>query len=381
MLIKNNSRINVNKLPVITIVLGTRPEAIKLAPIILCLKKINSIECRVVLTGQHREMVKQVMEIFKIQADNNLEIMQKEQTLGEITSKVLNGLSEEFAKFRPSLILVQGDTSTAFASALAGFYNKIPVAHVEAGLRSNNKLDPFPEEVNRILISQLADLHFCPTESACSNLRKNGIDKNIYLTGNTVIDSLRIISNRTTENISINTSIIHHRYLLVTIHRRENWGTNLKKIAKAILEITKNIKDLRVILPLHKNQIVRKPLEEILSQNKRIFLTEPFSYENLVFYLKNCTLVLTDSGGLQEEAPTFGKPLLVLRKTTERYEAIEAGVAKLVGTDTSKIVKETMLLLNNKNEYDKMSKVKNPFGDGYSSQRIIEKCLTFLETN
>ncbi|WP_288235943.1 non-hydrolyzing UDP-N-acetylglucosamine 2-epimerase [uncultured Prochlorococcus sp.] len=370
-----------NKLSVITIVLGTRPEAIKLAPIILSLKKINTIVCRVVLTGQHREMVEQVMEIFKIKADNNLEIMQKKQTLDEITSKVLNGLSDEFAKYRPSLILVQGDTSTAFASALSGFYNKIPVGHVEAGLRSNNKLDPFPEEVNRILISQLSDLHFCPTKSACSNLKKNGIDKNIFLTGNTVIDSLRLISNRITENTAQRIPVINYRYLLVTIHRRENWGENLKKIAKAILEITKNVKDLRVILPLHKNQIVRKPLEEILSKNKRIYLTEPFSYENLVFYLKNCTLVLTDSGGLQEEAPTFGKPLLVLRETTERKEAIEAGVAKLVGTDTSKIVEETLLLLNNKNEYEKMSKVKNPFGDGYSSERIIAKCLTFLKTN
>ena len=366
------------RLPRVTIVLGTRPEAIKLAPVIQEFRACKSLETRVVLTGQHREMVSQVMDLFGLSADLDLNLMTPRQTLTHVTCAALQGLRDDFQAFPPNLVLVQGDTTTAFAAALSAFYEQIPVGHVEAGLRTDNLLDPFPEEANRRLISQIAHLHFAPTRQSEANLQASGVVGRVLLTGNTVIDALLRMSERapTLSDLSIDWDA--QRVILATVHRRENWGERLKNIADGILRVLDSHPDTVLLLPLHRNPTVREPLQELLGDHPRVVLTEPLDYDRLVAAMKGCTLLLTDSGGLQEEAPALGKPVLVLRETTERPEAVEAGTARLVGTDPTTIHREASLLLENSEAYNAMAKAVNPFGDGQASGRILEAALELL---
>ena len=364
--------------PRVTIVLGTRPEAIKLAPVIQEFRACKSLETRVVLTGQHREMVSQVMDLFGLSADLDLNLMTPRQTLTHVTCAALQGLRDDFQAFPPNLVLVQGDTTTAFAAALSAFYEQIPVGHVEAGLRTDNLLDPFPEEANRRLISQIAHLHFAPTKQSEANLQASGVVGRVLLTGNTVIDALLRMSERapTLSDLSIDWDA--QRVILATVHRRENWGERLKNIADGMLRVLDSHPDTVLLLPLHRNPTVREPLQELLGDHPRVVLTEPLDYDRLVAAMKGCTLLLTDSGGLQEEAPALGKPVLVLRETTERPEAVEAGTARLVGTDPTTIHREASLLLENSEAYNAMAKAVNPFGDGQASGRILEAALELL---
>lgn len=366
--------------PLITIVLGTRPEAIKLAPVIRAFQQHEEFRTRVVLTGQHREMVSQVMELFALQADLDLALMAPNQTLTHVTCAALQGLQEEFGRNRPRLVLVQGDTTTAFASALAAFYEQIPVGHVEAGLRTNNLFDPFPEEANRRLISQLALLHFAPTERSAANLRASGVVGETVTTGNTVIDALLLMAETAPELVIDGLDWKHQRVLLATVHRRENWGERLQEIGRGFLAVLDRFPDTALLLPLHRNPTVREPLQALLGDHPRAFLTEPLDYDRLVAAMRGCTLLLTDSGGLQEEAPALGKPVLVLRRTTERPEAVDAGTARLIGTDSETILAETANLLEHEGAYEAMARAHNPFGDGYASERILATVRRFLAT-
>ncbi|MDG2215158.1 MAG: UDP-N-acetylglucosamine 2-epimerase (non-hydrolyzing) [Synechococcus sp. cluster2_bin.235] len=366
------------RLPRVTIVLGTRPEAIKLAPVIQEFRACKSLETRVVLTGQHKEMVSQVMDLFGLSADLDLNLMTPRQTLTHVTCAALQGLRDDFQAFPPNLVLVQGDTTTAFAAALSAFYEQIPVGHVEAGLRTDNLLDPFPEEANRRLISQIAHLHFAPTKQSEANLQASGVVGRVLLTGNTVIDALLRMSERAPALSDLRIDWDAQRVILATVHRRENWGERLQNIADGMLRVLDSHPDTVLLLPLHRNPTVREPLQELLGNHPRVVLTEPMDYDRLVAAMKGCTLLLTDSGGLQEEAPALGKPVLVLRETTERPEAVEAGTARLVGTDPTTIHREASLLLENSEAYNAMAKAVNPFGDGQASGRILEAALELL---
>ncbi|EDY39002.1 UDP-N-acetylglucosamine 2-epimerase [Cyanobium sp. PCC 7001] len=361
-----------------SIVLGTRPEAIKLAPVILAFQQAEDFRTRVVLTGQHREMVSQVMELFGLQADHDLALMAPQQTLTHITCAALEGLRHEFAQHRPDLVLVQGDTTTAFASALAAFYEQIPVGHVEAGLRTDNIFDPFPEEANRRLISQLALLHFAPTAQSAANCRASGVMGRILTTGNTVIDALLRMAERAPSLELEGLDWQRQRVILATVHRRENWGERLQEIGRGFLAVLDRFPDTALLLPLHRNPTVREPLQALLGDHPRAFLTEPLDYDQLVAAMRGCTLVLSDSGGLQEEAPALGKPVLVLRRTTERPEAIEAGTARLIGTASADILAEASALLTDAGAYEAMARAHNPFGDGQASGRIVEAAREFL---
>jgi len=364
--------------PLITIVLGTRPEAIKLAPVIRIFKETKKIDVRLILTGQHKEMVLQVLDLFNIKADKDINIMQIGQSLNDITCRSLQGLFEEYQENRPDLLLVQGDTSTTFSAALAAFYQKIPVAHVEAGLRSNEIMNPYPEEVNRRLVSQIASIHFAPTVKAKQNLIKNGALGDIFVTGNTVIDSLLTIAKENSK-LKINGICFNEKkFILATVHRRENWGEKLESISIGLKKIVDRFAGITLIIPMHPNLVVRATLQRILGNHPRIILVEPLDYKNLVAAIKECEFILTDSGGIQEEAPSLGKPVLVLRETTERPEAIEAGAAKLIGTGSIQIFEEASNLITNKELYESMSKKINPFGDGRASHRILEICLNKL---
>ena len=365
-------------LPLVTIVLGTRPEAIKLAPVILAFQQASQFRTRVVLTGQHREMVSQVMELFGLSADHDLALMAPRQTLTHITCAALQGLKEEFTNHRPELVLVQGDTTTAFASALAAFYEQIPVGHVEAGLRTDNLLDPFPEEANRRLISQLAQLHFAPTERSAANCRASGVVGEVLVTCNTVIDALLQMAEQAPRLDLPGLDWQGQRVLLATVHRRENWGERLGEIGAGFLELLERFPDTALLLPLHRNPTVREPLQALLGSHPRAFLCEPLDYDQLVAAMRGCTLVLTDSGGLQEEAPALGKPVLVLRRTTERPEAVDAGTARLIGTATGDIVAEASTLLSDSQAYEAMARAVNPFGDGQASGRIVAAARSFL---
>ena len=363
----------------VCIVLGTRPEAIKLAPVIQAFRAADDIHTRVVLTGQHREMVTQVMDLFGLQADHDLALMAPKQTLTHITCGALQGLQEEFERHRPDLVLVQGDTTTAFASALAAFYGQIPVGHVEAGLRTDDLFDPYPEEANRRLISQLALLHFAPTEVSARNLAASGVVGETLTTGNTVIDALLLMAQQAPPLQIPGLDVARHRLLLATVHRRENWGDRLQDIGRGFLEVLERFPDTALLLPLHRNPTVREPLQALLGNHPRAFLTEPLDYDQLVAAMRAATLLLTDSGGLQEEAPALGKPVLVLRRTTERPEAVDAGTAKLIGTDSADILRETALLLENSAAYEAMARAHNPFGDGQASGRILAASRAFLD--
>ena len=363
----------------VCIVLGTRPEAIKLAPVIQAFQQADDFNTRVVLTGQHREMVAQVMELFGLQADHDLALMAPKQTLTHITSGALQGLQAEFVQHKPDLVLVQGDTTTAFASALAAFYAQIPVGHVEAGLRTDNIMDPYPEEANRRLISQLAQLHFAPTEVSAANCRASGVVGEVCITGNTVIDALLLMAEKAPPFELPGLDFDKQRVILATVHRRENWGERLQEIGRGFLQVLERFPDTALLLPLHRNPTVREPLQALLGEHPRAFLTEPLDYDRLVAAMRGATLLLTDSGGLQEEAPALGKPVLVLRRTTERPEAVDAGTAKLIGTDAADILRETALLLENSEAYEAMARAHNPFGDGQASARILESCRRFLQ--
>ncbi len=360
------------------VIIGTRPEAIKMAPLILKLKKKKGLFTKVLLTGQHKDMVNEVMNIFKLKPDLNLQIMKENQSINDITQRILNGLQEEFKKNKPNLILVQGDTSTSFAAALAAFYENIPIAHVEAGLRTNNLLEPFPEEANRRLISQIATLHFAPTNSSKDNLLNSGITDNIIITGNTVIDALIYIAKKTEKEKMVNISLDNQNFILATIHRRENWGEPLKNICKGFKLIIQKYPNLKIVIPMHPNSKVREVLKSELKHFSSIILIEPLPYNEFVKVLKKCKLVVTDSGGLQEEAPALGKPVIVLRESTERTEAVECGTIKLVGTNSENIFHFTNLLLSNSSLYKKMASSINPYGVGDASAKIVEACNNYL---
>jgi UDP-N-acetylglucosamine 2-epimerase (non-hydrolysing) len=305
--------------------------------------------------------------------------MTPKQTLTHVTCAALQGLKEEFEQFRPELVLVQGDTTTAFASALAAFYEQIPVGHVEAGLRTDNIMDPYPEEANRRLISQLAQLHFAPTEVSAANCRASGVVGEVCITGNTVIDALLLMAEKAPPFELPGLDFDKQRVILATVHRRENWGERLQEIGQGFLQVLDRFPDTALLLPLHRNPTVREPLQALLGNHPRAFLTEPLDYDRLVAAMRGATLLLTDSGGLQEEAPALGKPVLVLRRTTERPEAVDAGTAKLIGTDAADILRETALLLENGEAYEAMARAHNPFGDGQASARILESCRHFLQ--
>lgn len=364
--------------PSVCIAIGTRPEAIKLAPAIAACRNRPDLDTRVVTTGQHREMVAQVMDLFGLAADANLDIMQPGQTLTDITCRSMRGLEALWDADPPSLVLVQGDTTTAMAAALTAFYRRIPVGHVEAGLRSFDLANPFPEEANRRLIGQIAQLHFAPTAAAVANLKRSAVLGEIHLTGNTVIDALLATAAARPECPVEGLDWEQHRVLLSTVHRRENWGEPLQSILASFAEILERFPDTALLLPLHRNPTVRDPIRAALGDHPRAFLVEPLDYVQLIGAIQRCTLLLTDSGGLQEEAPGLGKPVLVLRETTERPEAIAAGTAKLVGTDRDRIAAAASDLLQNEAAYRAMANAVNPFGDGRASDRIAYLIATYL---
>ncbi|GAB4159459.1 MAG: UDP-N-acetylglucosamine 2-epimerase (non-hydrolyzing) [Cyanobacteria bacterium J069] len=362
----------------ICIILGTRPEAIKLAPVIQRFRANSAFDTQVVLTGQHREMVDQVMQLFHLTADRDLAIMQPQQSLTDITCRSLRGLEALFAELDPQMVLVQGDTTTAFAAALAAFYQKIPVGHVEAGLRTDHLFNPFPEEANRRLISQIAQLNFAPTELSVQHLQQSGITGAIHQTGNTVIDALLTVAAQHPPCPVPHLDWDQYRVLLATVHRRENWGEPLQEIAQGFLSVLDKFPDTALLLPLHRNPTVREPLTAMLGSHPRVFLTEPLDYAELVGAIQRCYLLLTDSGGIQEEAPSLGKPVLVLRETTERPEAVMAGTARLIGTQSAHILEAASHLLGSPEAYSAMANAVNPFGDGRAAERIEAIALDYF---
>lgn len=362
----------------VMVVFGTRPEAIKMAPVIQALRQKESILCQITVTAQHREMLDQVMKLFKIVPDFDLNLMKQGQTLTEITTRALNGLREVFQRELPDLVLVHGDTTTTFVAALAAFYAQIPIGHVEAGLRTGNKYSPFPEEMNRRLASVLTDYHFAPTETAKRNLLQEGIPpEKVYVTGNTIIDALlaTVKPNYSFLDPEIQ-SIVKpgekSRMVLVTTHRRENLGEPMRQIYQALKSMLDIFPDTHVVFPVHKNPKVRKVVTEVLGNHPKVFLVEPLDYEPFANLMARSHLILTDSGGIQEEAPSLGKPVLVVRDTTERPEAVEAGTASLVGTEYDSVLLELKRLLSSEDEYQKMALASNPYGDGRAADRIAK---------
>ena len=374
----------------ILIVFGTRPEAIKMAPIIRELElhrdKFETIVC---VTAQHRDMLDQVLKLFDITPNYDLDLMKNNQTLSELTARIIISVKEILNAEKPDWVFVQGDTTTTFVSALASFYSKIKIAHIEAGLRTNNKYSPFPEEANRRLTSHIADIHFASTEEARNNLIKEGIhDESIFVTGNTVIDALKwVVAKQKGESIKWNSYFFSKynisfsntiRTVLITGHRRESFGQGFKDICIAIKQLAENNSKIQIIYPVHLNPNVQKPVYSILQNIKNIYLIEPLDYEPFIFLMNHSYLILTDSGGIQEEAPSLGKPVLVMRDTTERPEGIEAGTTILVGTNTVNIVYETGYLLQDKKKYNKMSKTINPYGQGNAACKIFSTIESLL---
>ncbi len=373
----------------IMLIFGTRPEAIKMAPIISCLKtKTTKIKPVVCVTAQHRQMLDQVLKIFKIKPDYDLNIMRPSQDLFSITADTLMGLKNILIKEKPDMVLVQGDTTTALIAGLAAYYLKIPVGHVEAGLRTHHKYSPFPEEVNRHMLSALVDTHFAPTDWAKSNLLKEGIPPaKIFVTGNTVIDALLTIRRRQQTSASqklwdayfkkswdivLPKKDSDKKFILVTGHRRENFGKSFRNICFALKKIALSRQNVTIVYPVHLNPNVQQPVKTILKNIPNILLIEPLEYEPFIYLMSYSYLILTDSGGIQEEAPSFGKPVLVMRSTTERPEGVQQGVVKLVGDNKKRIVSETLNLLDDKKLYKTMSKSLNPYGDGKAAQRILK---------
>lgn len=364
----------------VLVVFGTRPEAIKMAPVIRELKQVQDIETQVLVTAQHREMLDQVLHLFAIEPDHDLDLMREGQDLYSITTGVLNGVREVLEKERPELVVVHGDTTTTFAASLAAFYQRIPVAHVEAGLRTYNKYSPFPEEINRSLTARLADLHFAPTDLNRDNLLRESIgDLKIWVTGNTVIDALmQTIRPGFDFGPELAQVDFNRRIILLTTHRRENWGGRMEQIYLAMLDLLKAFEDIEIVFPVHKNPIVRDLAQSMLGESKRVHLIEPLEYEPFANLMNQSYLVLTDSGGMQEEAPSLGKPVLVLRDTTERPEALKAGTVKLIGTNRERVFKEAHELLSKQLEYHKMARAVNPYGDGKAAGRIVKVIIEFL---
>ncbi len=366
----------------ISIIFGTRPEAIKLAPVILELKKYCELEINICVTAQHREMLDQVLEVFNIKPDVDLNIMKANQSLSELTHRAIKLLDEYFLEHKPDIILVQGDTTTVFAASLAAFYHKIAIGHVEAGLRTWNKFSPFPEEINRVLTTKLTDIHFAPTQLSKDNLLKEGIsEEKIFITGNTVIDALFIardkIKNKKVSipGLSIDFTVQENSIILITGHRRENFGEGFLQICQAIAELADKFTQYNFVYPVHLNPNVRKPVFDILSKQKNIFLIEPLTYLPFIYLMDKSKIILTDSGGVQEEAPSLGKPVLVMRENTERPEGVDAGTVRLVGAKKDMIVKEATKLLTDETEYLKMANAVNPYGDGMASKRIADILL------
>ena len=373
-------------------VFGTRPEAIKMAPVVKAIEQNEHLESIVAVTAQHREMLDQVLQLFDIVPDYDLNLMKHGQTLTTITSGVLAGLEEILQKEQPDLVLVHGDTTTTFAATLAAFYQQIPVGHVEAGLRSGNMYSPYPEEANRKLTGTMATLHFSPTPESRRNLLKENVDDaHIFVTGNTVIDALYMVVNKIkqdqqlgeqlaqnilTAGYDVNRLINGKKLVLITGHRRENFGTGFINMCTAIRDLTRKYPDVDFVYPMHLNPNVRKPIHEVfgedLSNLGNMFFIEPLQYLEFVYLMEKSTIVLTDSGGIQEEAPGLGKPVLVMRDTTERPEALESGTVRLVGTDYDKIVSEVSSLLDDASVYESMSKAVNPYGDGKACERIVK---------
>jgi UDP-N-acetylglucosamine 2-epimerase (non-hydrolysing) len=364
-------------------VFGTRPELVKLAPVVHAVAKSELLEPVVVLTAQHREMVDQMLVWFDIKPDHDLDLMRHGQTLSELTSRVLTSMDQLLTKARPDLVLVQGDTVTVMATALAAFYHKVPVGHVEAGLRTNDRYNPFPEEMSRRQTGKLASMHFAPTSLAVENLGKEGIVEHVYLTGNTVIDALMDTATRLDESM-VDKSLFggadfeKYKVLLVTAHRRENWGDNMGSIALALRQIADEYPDTQILYPIHKNPVVRESIEPVFQGHPRLIRVEPLDYVPFVYAMQRCHFVLTDSGGIQEEAPSLGKPVLVLRTNTERPEAVAAGAAKLIGTEKQGIVEAARSLLDSQEAYDKMAFAVNPFGDGQAAKKIVAAIEAFF---
>ncbi|MEB3288188.1 MAG: UDP-N-acetylglucosamine 2-epimerase (non-hydrolyzing) [Vampirovibrionales bacterium] len=364
-------------------VFGTRPEAIKMAPVVLALaKEGESFESRVCVTAQHRQMLDQVLHLFGIQPDYDLDLMAPNQDLFHITTRVLNGMKDVLDDFSPDVVLVHGDTTTTMATSLAAFYKKIPIGHVEAGLRTWNKYYPFPEEINRVVTDSVTTLYFAPTEGSKSNLLKAGVDsKHIYLTGNTVIDALfytlkKIEEHQDPSPVSLDSS---KRLVLVTMHRRENFGKPLQDICKALKEIVESHDDVEMVIPVHPNPNVRETVHQLLGNLKNVHLIEPLDYEPFCHLMQHAHLILTDSGGIQEEAPSLKKPVLVLRDETERPEAVEMGTVQLVGSDYQRVLTTANRLLDDKVAYDAMAKAVNPYGDGKAAERIVEALKAFTK--
>ena len=357
-------------------IFGTRPEAIKMAPLVKELESRKEIESVVCVTAQHREMLDQVLETFDIKPNYDLDIMKQGQTLSDITSKVLTGLENVIKEVKPDIVLVHGDTTTTFAGALAAFYNQVAIGHVEAGLRTYDKYSPFPEEMNRQMVDCMTDMYFAPTKLSKDNLLKQNIDENkIYITGNTAIDAMSKTVDKNYKHKELNWIKDNERMILLTAHRRENLGEPMRNIFRAIKRITDEFEDVKVIYPIHKNPKVREIAKEIFGNTNKIKLIEPLEVFDFHNFQNKSYMIMTDSGGIQEEAPSLGKPVLVLRDTTERPEGINAGTLKLVGTDEETIYKEAKKLLTNKEEYDKMSHASNPYGDGTASKKIVDAII------
>ncbi len=370
----------------IMLVFGTRPEAIKMAPLVKEFEKYpEQFKTVVCVTGQHREMLDQVLHLFEIHPDYDLNIMKQGQDLYDVTARVLTGMRDVLKEVQPDLVLVHGDTTTSTASALAAFYQQIPVGHVEAGLRTHNMYSPWPEEMNRLITGRIATYHFSPTQLSCQNLLDEGVkQKSILVTGNTVIDALYLVVDKIKGNEALQRSLTEElktagyeirdrRLVLITGHRRENFGEGFIQMCKAIKTLAEKYPETDFVYPMHLNPNVRKPIHEVFGNSdlQNMFFIEPLEYLPFVYLMEKSALVLTDSGGIQEEAPGLGKPVLVMRDTTERPEALEAGTVKLVGTNYDKIVQEVSALLDDKGYYDKMSKAVNPYGDGKACERIV----------
>lgn len=363
-------------------VFGTRPEAIKMLPLVKKIQSDARFESCVCVTAQHREMLDQVLKAFDTTPDYDLNLMKARQTITDITANVIIGLESVLDEAKPDMVLVHGDTTTSFATALAAFYKQIPVGHVEAGLRTYDIYSPFPEEMNRQLTGRIATMHFAPTELNKQNLEKEGISKNIFVTGNTVIDALfQIVKDDYVfnEDSLKEVDFSEKRTILMTAHRRENLGEPMKNIFSAVLEIVEEYDDVQLIFPVHKNPAVRDLAFGILGNHPRIHLIEPIGVDDMHNLFNKCYMIFTDSGGIQEEAPALGKPVLVLRTETERPEAVETGVVKVVGVKKEDIVREAKLLLDDTSEYEKMSNAKNPYGDGHASERICDAIASYFD--
>ncbi len=366
-------------------IFGTRPEAIKMAPLIKVLAATTGIQSRVCVTAQHREMLDMVLQLFDIKPDYDLNLMRPNQSLAAYSAQALSQIDQVLAQELPDLVLVHGDTSTTFIASLAAFYHKIPIGHVEAGLRTANKYSPFPEEINRRLTMPLADLHFAPTAMAAANLLSENASKDrVFITGNTVIDALHLIQKQDMPGFSdLGLADIdwQKKVILLTCHRRENWGEPMAQVFGAIKQLLLKYEDVQIIFPIHRNPLIREQVQQLLAATPRLYLCEPLDYLPMCHVLKRCYMVLTDSGGLQEEAPAFGKPVLVLRQTTERPEAIEAGVACLVGTEQEAILAKASRLIEDQAAYQQMAQAISPYGDGTASLQIRDIILAYQQAN